>query len=350
MDGDVAGLARTGDGTREALLDRIAAAAEAEDRGADIGPTIRAALRSGLHRAGTPCGLAQQFVRVAEANLPLARLLEGHVNALALVDRLGGPDQGDRLLGVWGAEGPVPLTVEGDVLRGGKRFASGLGCVERAVVTVRDPDGDDAATQLALVDVTDPRRYRPGAWRMLGMRATASGEIDLTGLRATWLGRPGAYFEEPSFLGGVWRIAACQLGGTLGLLAAARDTLAAAGRLDAPAQRGRLGALAGRAMAAFGLVERAAEVADGTEGREDPERAVALSIQARLLTEDLAQDAVAGVERSVGLAHFDADARTGRIARDLSTYCRQAARDAFEQRAAARALAGTGPLSEFWHG
>ncbi len=182
------------------------------------------------------------------------------------------------------------------------------------------------------------------------MRATVSGDVDLTGRAPRWLGGPGDYFTEPHFLGGVWRIAALQLGGTLGLLAAARDALSGAGRLGAEAQVARLAPLVARAMAAFGLVEQAAAVAAGPGGQADPDRAVTLSLQARLLTEDLAQDAVAAVERSVGLAHFAARSETGRIARDLATYCRQAARDAFEQRAGATALGRPGPLSGLWHG
>ena len=293
-----------------------------------------------------PQHLARALVAVAEANLPLARLLEGHVNARLLLRVHDGPPVPAGLLGVWGADGDPPTRLGATGLTGGKRFASGLGTVAHAVVTV----GRDEATRLALVDVSDADRHRPGTWAMAGMRATVSGDVDLTGLAPRWIGDAGDYFREPHFVGGVWRIAALQLGGTLGLLAAARDALDAADRLGAEAQVARLGPLVARAMAAFGLVERAAAVASGPEGRADPERAVALSIQGRLLTEDLAQDAVAAVERSIGLAHFAAGSETGRIARDLATYCRQAARDAFEQRAGAIALGRPGPLSGLWHG
>lgn len=82
---------------------------------------------------------------VAEANQPLARPFEGHVKALALVERLG-DDCAKRevvsacarglLFGVWGAEGATPLQQEVEVSVGGKRFASGLGTVSRAIVTL----------------------------------------------------------------------------------------------------------------------------------------------------------------------------------------------------------------------
>ena len=318
--------------------------AEAVANAPDIGPAVRAVLGAGLPEGPRP--LAAALVAVAEADLSVARLVEGHVNALRLLELFGGAPLPGLVYGVWGADAQPPVSSDGNRLSGAKRYASGLGIVDQAVVTV----GAGAACRLALVDVTDPDRHRLDAWNMTGMQDTVSGEIDLTGLSAVWLGGPGDYFREPHFLGGVWRIAALQLGGTLGLLGAARDVLRARGHLEAEAQVARLGPLAGRAMAAFGLVERAARMAEGPEGRTDPDRAVMLSLQGRLLTEELAQDTVAAVERSVGLTHFESGAETGRRARDLATYCRQAARDAFEQKAGRIALGRAGPLSALWHG
>ena len=328
-----------------ATLEAVRAAAPGEDRGASVAPSMRRLLDLPWP-VGDPRRLCARLVAVAEANLPAARLIEGHVNALHLIELYGDGPRDDGLHGVWGADGDPPLACRAGRLEGGKRYASGLGVVSRAVVSV----GSGDRCRLVVVDVSDPACHRPAAWTAVGMRATLSGEVDLTGLAPEWLGAPGDYMREPHFVGGVWRIAALQLGGALGLLRAARDGLAARGRLDADAQVARLGPLVGRAMAAFGLVERAAAIASGSEGRADPERAVMLSSQARLLTEELAQDAVAAVERSLGLPHFDADAETGRIARDLATYCRQVARDAFEQRAGRIALGRPEPLSGLWHG
>ncbi len=251
---------------------------------------------------------------------------------------------GGTLFGVWGAEGAVPLGLEGQILRGGKRFASGLGVVGQAIVTVKEPGG----TRLALLDVTEASRQDPSSWTKTGMRATASGNFDATGLPAsalTWIGGVDRYFEEPGFLAGVWRIAAVQLGGTLGLLRTAATALADLGRLEAEPQVARLAPVLTRTVAAGGLVRRAAALAEGPAGRAEPERAVSFSIQARLITEETGQDAIATVERAVGLAHFDEGAATGRIARDLATYMRQAARDALLQRAGAWALGQDGPFS-----
>jgi len=331
----------------DVVCDALRQSASLEDAGTSLDASIAAILAFGILDESDAVPLARSLVAVAEANLPVARLAEGHVNARHLLDLHAPGTAPERaVLGVWGADGAEPLRLEGDMLCGTKRYASGLGLVTHALVTV----GQGDTCRLALVDVTDCVRHRPGTWAMLGMRATVSGDIDLTGATPLWVGVPGAYHTEPSFVGGVWRIAALQLGGTLGLLGAARDYLSGLDRLGSEAQVARLTVPLGRAFAAFGLVEKAAVVAQSPEGQADPDRAVALSIQARLLTEDLAQDAIAAVERAVGLPHFADGSETGRIARDLATYCRQAARDAMEQRAGRILLERAGPFSGIWHG
>ena len=267
------------------VLAGLRQAAPGEDAGASVGPSISLLLESGCLGATDPIELTRTLVAIAEANLPAARLAEGHVNALQLLALYGaGQHDTTALWGVWGADGAEPLALREGRLVGGKRYASGLGIVARAIVTVPWEE----TSRLAVLDVTDTNRHRPETWRMSGMRATLSGDVDLSGLTPHWLGGPGAYYQEPYFVGGVWRIAALQLGGTLGLLGEARDWLAAHRRLEAEAQIARLGPLIGRSLAAFGLIERAAGVAMGARGRDDPDRAVMLSSQARLLTETLA--------------------------------------------------------------
>ncbi|MCP1200860.1 acyl-CoA dehydrogenase family protein [Notoacmeibacter sp. MSK16QG-6] len=294
------------------------------------------------------------FARLAGANMSIARLFEGHVNAIGLIMTYGDADlkamicehvRRGSLLGIWGADGSRPVVIgEDGKLDGTKQFASGLGIVAFALITAKVASG----TQLCFVRVDDPARQDASSWAMSGMRATVSGTYDFSGLADfETVGEVDAYYREPLFVGGVWRIAAIQAGGTFALLEAARDALRERGRLDAEPQLARLGTITARAFGSLGLVERAARTAMQADG--DPEDAVALSIFARLLTEEIAQDAIAAVERSVGLAHFDAASQTGRIARDLAVYIRQAARDAFLQRAAAQVLGNSKPLLQLWN-
>ena len=342
---------------RQVLFD---AAGRDDHHDANIAGSVAALAAAGYLRWAEQASdiVFANLVAVAEVNLPLARLYEGHINALRLVRAYGdgrlqdnvqrGADAG-VLLGVWGAEGAEPLAIKDGYLTGGKRFASGLGSVGQALVTV----GDERGVRLALLDVSDKARHRLATWRKTGMRATVSGNFDAQGIPASalqWLGAPGQYLEEPGFIGGVWRIAAVQVGGTLGLLRAAADHLASLGRLTADAQVARLAPILTRALAAGAFTRQAAECAEGQAGLRDPQRAVSLSAQARLLSEDVGQDAIAAVERAAGLPHFDEDCATGRIARDLATYMRQAARDALMQRSGSWALGQSGPYSALLDG
>ncbi|MDF2231285.1 acyl-CoA dehydrogenase [Albimonas sp. CAU 1670] len=287
----------------------------------------------------TPEALHAALRQVAARDLSAGRLLEGHANAHRLIRAHGAPAQLSEakaamregaLYGVWAADGPDPVSWNGETLDGAKRFASGLGMAARAIVAARRPDGEGA--QLVIVDASDMRRHRPEEWDVSGMADSCSGGFDCTGLPGELLGAPGVYTAEPQFIGGTWRIASVTLGGVIGLLERARTALARRGHLSADAQLLRLAPLGIRALAADAAVARAAEVAEGPLGRAEPERAATLSISCRLLMEELGQDAIAAVERSVGLGMFALDDPVGRMARDLACYLRQAARDAMTLR------------------
>lgn len=330
------------------VTEGLRAAAGPEERGES--PVSRSIAL--LHEAGLlqddgnadPIRTARALMQVGAANLSVGRLWEGHVNALRLI-RLYGSAALQRtvdariakgaLLGVWGADGPVPVTLDagGTRLEGSKRFASGLGTVTHALVSVNS----DAGVRLALVDVRDPGRADASCWTMQGMRATASGSYDFSVLAMQdWVGGPDDYLKEPHFVGGVWRIAALQAGAAIGLLDRAATELRAMGRMQAEAQQARLMAVLTRAWAGAALAERAALASVDTS--LEAEQIVATSIAARIFTEEVGLDAIRAVEQSIGLRHFEAGSDTGRMARDLAVYLRQAARDAFLQRAARQAL------------
>lgn len=201
--------------------------------------------------------------------------------------------------------------------------------------------------RIGLIAVSDPARQDPAQWQMPGMRATRSGGYNFTGLSADeveWIGPNCCYVSEPGFVSGVWRIAAFQLGATLGLLDSAVSRLRALGRLEAEPQLIRLTPLVIRAIAGEALVLRAAVFAEGSAIHAAPEHGVALSAAARLLTEEIAQRSIPAVEQSVGLAHFGQDSETGRIAADLAVYLRQAARDALVRRVGTHAFLGDDPV------
>jgi alkylation response protein AidB-like acyl-CoA dehydrogenase len=341
----------------DAVASALAGAAPREEAGtADIARSVALLRRAGWlldDGAAAPELTAARLRRVGAANLPVGRLFEGHINALYLARIHGDASAAERVnslvkqgafLGVWGADGAVPvgLSPDGATLVGQKNFASGLGTVSHAVVTVcSGPD-----VRLALVGVRDATRSDPSVWTMQGMRATASGCYDFNGIPVAdilWLGAPGDYLTEPHFVGGVWRIAALQIGGALGLLAEAADILRARDRLAAPAQMARLSAVVIQSLGASALVTRAA-IAAAPKAVQTPDQAAAISAAARLLTEEVALDAIRTVEQCLGLGHFEEASATNRKARDLAVYLRQAARDAFQTRVGEACFAQEGRL------
>ncbi|WCR10682.1 acyl-CoA dehydrogenase [Paracoccus stylophorae] len=338
------------------VLAALSAAADAEERGAaPIAASVDLLRRAGLlEDDGTadPARTARALMQVGGVNLSVGRLWEGHVNALHLIRLRGTSAQRDRvrkwlaqgaLFGVWGADGvpPVTLSPGGAQLVGVKNFASGLGTLSHALVTV----GSGPDVRLALIEVRAGDRADLSGWTVPGMRATASGSFDMTGIEPGpdgWIGGPGDYLREPSFVGGVWRIAALQAGASAGLVDRAAASLRETGRLAAEAQKTRLMTALMRVWAGMALTERAAVAAsDPAIAAED---AVSLSISARLFTEEAALAAIHAVEQSLGLRHFAQGSPTGRMARDLSVYLRQAARDALLQQAADHVLGRDGGI------
>ena len=299
---------------------------------------------AGGHGLGTEHQGANEAVGIlralGRANLSVARIFEGHINAVKLVslyadtrianavyDRI----QGGLLLGVWGADDSAPVVFDGGGLSGSKRFASGLGLLGAALVTART----EAGTQLCLVPVDDPERCNPGAWTASGMRATVSGVYCFDGMKASDvvpIGKPDDLFREPHFEGGVWRYCAAHLGGAEALYAEMLKHLGAREHLDAPIQQLRI---ANAAVACEGARLWIESAADRVE-RADPlsgENAAAYALLAREATEAACVSVIHLVEQAVGTAAFMEGTAIERIRRDLGLYVRQAAPDAKRARA-----------------
>ncbi|MCJ2090079.1 acyl-CoA/acyl-ACP dehydrogenase [Methylobacterium sp. E-005] len=297
---------------------------------------------------------------VGYGSLALGRIYEGHVNALQLVARYGTPSQRARLFmdardghlfGVWNTDPPGDCLKLGDDhrLRGMKTFASGAGFVTRALVTVK---GEPGAAPLMLVVPLEPgSRADLSGWRAHGMRASATGTVDLEDLAVTADGILGGwddYHRQPVFSGGAWRFTAVQLGGVEAVFDAWRGHLAATGRGGDPHQLARLGEGAIAVAGARLWVERAARVV--SEDDLAPERIVAFVNLARLAVEKAGLDVLQFAQRSVGLQGFLREHPLEQLSRDLATYLRQPAPDRALTTAAAEILAGTGMAGDLFDG
>ncbi|MDT0683421.1 acyl-CoA dehydrogenase [Roseicyclus sp. F158] len=352
------------------LLDRLRASSDAAARELpDLGGTIELLRSAGILRSVLPepegagigwapdraVALSDLLRRVGAADLALARLLEGHINAAILVemhaerparDAMRAAVRDGALLGVWGADGSAPLEwvdrTEGGIrLSGSKRYASGLGHVDLALVTARAASG--APARMFLVPAGDPARHDHDAWTASAMRASRSGGFDATGIvldEMGCVGPAGALMTEPWFEGGVWRYCAAHVGGAEGLIDRWTTLLRRMGRLDDPVQRDRLGRAMAEAVAARAVVEAAAVAVEGaTEALpEAVERAVAHALMAREAVEGACIRILALCERSLGMAAHDLQGPVDRMRRDLSLFLRQAGPDAKLDRALGTAL------------
>lgn len=304
--------------------------------------------------------LRDVLTAIGRGSLALGRLYEGHVNALTLILRYGTPEIRTRLaqdacdghlFGVWNTEpDPGGLALKRDtagyVLAGVKSYASGAGHVTRPLVTARTEEGRRA---MLVVPLEKGTRADLTAWRPHGMRATATGTLDFTGLRVgpeAFVGELDDYFQQPAFSGGAWRFLAVQLGGVQAVFETHRAHLKQTGRGDDPCQRARLGEAAIAAETARLFVAQAALVTAGEDA--DPERIVAFVNLARLAVERAALDTITLAQRSIGLGGFLERHPLERLVRDLATYLRQPAPDHALSSAAGHILVANVPIHALW--
>jgi alkylation response protein AidB-like acyl-CoA dehydrogenase len=311
---------------------------------------------AGLGQEPGAADLAEVLRLVGLGSLALGRLYEGHVNALQLVGRYAAPTErralfedahAGHLFGVWNTEPPANNLVLGadGRLSGVKTFASGAGRVTRALVTARRPG--DGRPLMLVVPLEPETRADLSAWRAHGMRASATGTVDLTGLApAALLGGPDDYHRQPHFSGGAWRFAAVQLGGIEAVFEAWRGHLARAGRSEDPHQLARLGEGAIALEGARLFVLRAAAFV--SEEALAVERIVAFVDLTRLAVERAGLEVLGLAQRSVGLQGFLRGHPLERLSRDLATYLRQPAPDRALTSAAATILAADGPVAALW--
>ncbi len=277
-------------------------------------------------------GLFDALVALGGASLPLARLFEGHADALSLVMRIGTRDQQTAvaaavrdgvLFGVWGACGArsaeANVAGSGWRLTGEKRFCSGLGMVGQAVVTARL---ENASTQLFIVDVTSADRHDLGDWDVIAMHGSLSGRMDLDGMMledAAALGTPDMFVAEPHFHGGLWRIAAMQSGALERLAALHRDMTMT--EPPNPLKLHRHGSITVEAGTARLWSRYAMETMTAPDVTYGGQRAALL---AREAVEQAATRALALMERDFGTGPHRRGSEAGRIMRDLRFHIRQA--------------------------
>jgi alkylation response protein AidB-like acyl-CoA dehydrogenase len=267
---------------------------------------------------------------LAEQNLALARLAEGHADALAILREIGADhavDESDppssRRWGVWAAEPPnTGLTASLDesgtwLLSGLKAYCSGARSCTHALVTARD--GEER--RLFAVRVREPgTRPMPDSWPAAGMAASDTLDVVFDHAPATAVGGPSAYLTRPGFQHGGLGVAACWYGGAR---AVARTLHTAARSYDVgPHTLAHLGAVWAQLQAMEAALDRAAAQVDADP--HDRKGAAAIrSKQVRAFTEAACSQVLDRVGRALGAAPLAHDADHARTVTDLTVYLRQ---------------------------
>jgi alkylation response protein AidB-like acyl-CoA dehydrogenase len=262
----------------------------------------------------------QLLADLAADDLPLAKLVEPHHDAVAILHELGGrPPAADEVWGVWAAEPPFAVLTatpqDGPTWRlsGSKAFCSGAGLVTHALVTAESPDGPRMFA-IALDDAGVTDGDGP-AWQGAGMHRADTRTLDLRDVAGTPVGGAGDYVDRPGFWAGAVGVAACWLGGARGVARTLEDRAA---RLD-PHGLAHLGAVRASLDVAELAMEAAATRLDARDVA-DPER-LALSLRAHVA--DVVESTVSHVGRALGPAPLAFDARHAEHVADLQVFVRQ---------------------------
>jgi alkylation response protein AidB-like acyl-CoA dehydrogenase len=261
------------------------------------------------------------FADLAGEDLSLARLAEGHADAVAILAELRGPrpEPGSRW-GVWAANPPGPnvkATRRDNTweLHGTKQYCSGARTCTDVLVTAAAGDG----ARLFAVS-TGPLEPNPASWPATGMAGSDTLDVGFPGVLAIPVGPPDAYTNRPGFSHGGVGVAACWYGGARGV---ARALLSAASKRDVgPHALAHLGAVDLALRTAWAALSQAADEIDtdpGDERGEGPLRA----LRVRALTEAAATDVLTRTGRALGAGPLGHDEAHSRAVADLTVYLRQ---------------------------
>ena len=296
----------------------------------------------------------QALAAVGAHDLSLAKLYEGHTDALAILADLDSdaelepnPSAAEipqdihdksrwrdaplhrKVWGVWAAESSTSKVVcepahsasqaTAMKLYGTKAWCSGAAFVSHALLTAWTPDGTRA--QLVKLAMNQPGvQVRSGSWRAVGMSGSGSVDVTFTGALAQPVGQPGAYSKRHGFWQGGAGVAACWYGGALGLgRALQRSIQQTAVAQRSPFRLAALGKVDVTLHATAGLLREAAHWIDAHPHNDAP----FMAERVRLATEACARQVLDEVGRALGAAPFCQDAAFAKAAADLPVYIRQ---------------------------
>jgi alkylation response protein AidB-like acyl-CoA dehydrogenase len=262
------------------------------------------------------------LAETARENLSLAKLAEAHWDAVAILAEAGRMPEPDALYAVWASEMPrqalqLKRTSDGYELSGSKPFCSGIGMVDRALVTVALP-------QQLLVEVDLRKNHERidadlQTWKVDAFRATQTGSITFLNSRLppnACVGASGWYLERPGFWHGACGPAACWAGGVAGLLYFAIES-----KRDDPHTLAHFGAMQASVWAMYSMLKQAGEEIDDVPC--DAMAAQIRALQLRHLIERMGTEILQRFSRAYGPFPLSMDEKIARRYQEATLYMRQ---------------------------
>jgi alkylation response protein AidB-like acyl-CoA dehydrogenase len=267
----------------------------------------------------------QRLSRLAEDDIVAARIAEAHVDAVAILDELGGkPPHPGELWGVWAAESPDAVLTATEVkdgaflLNGTKVWCSGAGFCTHALVTARLDDGSRGLFAVAVVDPSV--KALPTTWWNAGMAGSDTRPVQFSNAHAVAVGGPGDYLSRAGFWHGAIGVAACWLGGARRV---AEPLYRCAGGQSADAYSlAHLGAVDAAVAAGDAILATAAAHID-SDPFDRARTAQLLARRARAIVEHAADEAITRTGRALGPGPLCQDGRHAQRVADLTIYIRQ---------------------------
>ncbi|WP_338499633.1 acyl-CoA dehydrogenase family protein [Delftia tsuruhatensis] len=290
------------------------------------------------------------LAEVAAHSLSLAKLYEGHTDALAILSELQADLATEGLRwAVWCAEPPgervqaTPTAPHAAAhagmavqLSGHKPWCSGARAVDRALVSGWLADGRRCLIAVAM-DQPGIRRD-DSHWQAVGMAASASADVHFDGATGVLVGEPGQYLSRPGFHHGGAGVAACWHGAAARI---ASHLQQAVGQGEDPHRQAHLGALDVALAGAAGLLRDAAARIDAT-----PSDPCLLAVnRARLAVEAAAEEVLRRVPRAIGPGPLCKNRGLAQLMADLPVFIRQSHAER-DQAALGRLLADKAQASQ----
>ncbi|MFC6645306.1 hypothetical protein ACFQBQ_06835 [Granulicella cerasi] len=256
------------------------------------------------------------LAEIARKNLSLARVAEAHFDALSILAEAGRAPVPGALYGVWASEIPgQSVSLSDGKLFGRKRFCTGAGLLNRALVTVTEPEP-------ILLDIdleSSPLKIDTSEWITSAFADTSTGTVTFDGTLVSehdQIGSANWYLTRPGFWAGALSPAACWAGGALGLVDWALKQ-----KRDDPHTRSHLGAMTAAAWNLRSALAQAGEQVDTHP--KDVAANHELALKLRHVIEQCCADILTRIGRAYGPHPLALDANAHRRYAEVELYIRQ---------------------------